>query len=364
MRESLIHSSTGEIFQLLHLAERAYSARSFDELPEAMPIIAQIGHSPSAFLYVDDPRVIAPITISYGFSTGQNDHLEDLCCEQLRRISTEPCPPPIKVSDLSSWQKIASILYPLRNKKTFIGILGLFPEDNLASDNPEFWAELIEILSTAIDRLAEHSKTERQLSHLNTYLTVSTMLAQPLGLSELLETILYACIEVTSAEEGSILLLDDDKKNFCFYQVEGPSKPILIGATFPADKGIAGSVLEAQQSEIIDDVQNDPRFYGKIDSESGFQTKNMIAIPLTAGGERIGILEVLNKVGGQSFNHEDHRILLSIAEEIAFAIRNATVFEYVVNSYCKQRQGLTTCKGCKRPLGSWTPCVKYRSTIV
>ena len=48
------------------------------------------------------------------------------------------------------------------------------------------------------------------------------------------------------------------------------------------------------------------------------------------------------------------------AEEIAFAIRNAKIFEYVVQSYCKQKQGQLSCRGCERPLGSWTPCVKYR----
>jgi hypothetical protein len=52
-----------------------------------------------------------------------------------------------------------------------------------------------------------------------------------------------------------------------------------------------------------------------------------------------------------------------VAEEIAFAIRNAKIFEYVVNSYCKQRQGETSCKGCKRPLKSWTPCAKYLGKV-
>lgn len=364
MTSSLIQASAEEIFQVLNLAEKAYSAQSFNELSGAMPVIADITHSPSALLYVDDPRLTVPVTIPYGCSPEGSNQLEDLCCEQLKRALTGHLGQAIDVSALDSWQRIANFLYPLRNRKSFVGILALMLQYDLASKRPELWAKLIDILTTAIDRLAEQSKMERQLLQLNTYLTVSTMLAQPLGLSELLETILYACIEVSSAEEGSILLLDEDKKQFCFYQVEGPSRPILIGATFPADKGIAGSVLESQQSEVINDVQNDPRFYGKIDSESGFKTKNMIAIPLTANGEKIGVLEVLNKTGGQLFDQEDHHILLSIAEEIAFAIRNATVFEYVVNSYCKQRQGLATCKGCKRPLGSWTPCVKYRETFV
>lgn len=61
------------------------------------------------------------------------------------------------------------------------------------------------------------------------------------------------------------------------------------------------------------------------------------------------------------FTQNEHLFLQMIAEEIAFAIRNAKIFNYVVNSYCKQRQGLASCKGCKGPLGSWTPCVKYQN---
>jgi GAF domain-containing protein len=132
-----------------------------------------------------------------------------------------------------------------------------------------------------------------------------------------------------------------------------------LSATFPADKGIAGYVLQTQKSEVVNDVHSDPRFYGKIDYEYGFVTQNLIVIPLTAGEEKIGVMEILNKTDGGFFTDEDRLLLDSIAEEIAFAIRNARIFEYVVNSYCKQRQGETSCKGCKRPLRSWTPCAKY-----
>ena len=85
----------------------------------------------------------------------------------------------------------------------------------------------------------------------------------------------------------------------------------------------------------------------------------MIVLPLTAGEEQIGVLQILNKFEGD-FTQEELIFLQTIAEEIAFACRNAKLFEVVVKSYCKMRQGLNTCRGCKRPLGSWTPCVKYR----
>ena len=199
----------------------------------------------------------------------------------------------------------------------------------------------------------------KQTRHLNTYLTISSMVAQCLDLPELLGAVLPSVMETVAAEEASILLLDEDGVNLEFYSLGGPSKEVLQTTTFPADKGIAGSVLQNQKSEVINDIGQDPRFYSQIDSQSGVVTRNMMAIPLIAGEEKIGLMEVINKSGGEPFTEDERLLLDSIAEEIAFAIRNARIFEYVVNSYCKQRQGATSCKGCQRPLKSWTPCVKY-----
>ena len=206
---------------------------------------------------------------------------------------------------------------------------------------------------------ASHRQLLKQTRYLNTYLTVSSMVAQCLDLHELLEAVLNVIMETVTAEEASVLILDEDQANFQFYSVEGPAKPVLMSTTFPAGQGIAGSILQTQQSEVINEVQKDPRFFGKFDSKFGLETRNMIAIPLTAGEEKIGVMEVLNKSGGEPFRDEERLLLDSIAEEIAFAIRNARIFEYVVNSYCLQRQGQMSCKGCRRPLRSWTPCAKY-----
>jgi len=205
---------------------------------------------------------------------------------------------------------------------------------------------------------AAHRELLRQARYLNTYLTVSSMVAQCLDPHELLEAVLNIVMETVSAEGASVLLLDEDQANFRFYSVEGPAKQCLMSVTFPADKDIAGSILQTQRSEVINDVQSDPPFW-RFDFEYGLVTKNLIAIPLTAGEEKIGVMEVVNKSGGEPFTDEERLLLNSIAEEIAFAIRNARIFEYVVNSYCKQRQVETSCKGCQRPLRSWTPCVKY-----
>ncbi len=364
--ESPSQPSADSPWGLVQLLEMALATQSLEEFaPGALPAVAQMTQSPLAVLYSADTRLSAPVFFQHGLHTGAVAEIETLCAEQFRQLCSEPDTQPTRVSLSSAGRMGAELsLFPLWASETCVGLLGLEADKDLQLAAPVVWQRLLSALASAIDVLIERAELERRQSHLNTYLTVSSMLTQPLDLHELLETALYCCMEVVSAEAASILLLDEEKASFQFYQVEGHAKPLLAAATFPADKGLAGSVLESQQSEVINDVPRDPRFYEQIDSETGFHTRNMIVIPLVAGEEKIGVLEVLNKASGDDFTNEEHLSLVSIAEELAFAIRNATVFEYVVNTYCKQRQGLMSCRGCQRPLGSWTPCVKYRAVGV
>jgi GAF domain-containing protein len=356
----------GEILQLIELFKTALSSQDIEEFGEfVVPRLAGMMQVSSALLYVADPRLPVPRFSQHGLQLGTISEIEGLCAETIAQIARQPNVQPLSVSvPPANGAATTLALYPLCAKERRIGLVGFALDD----DPTETWLDVLEkladLFANAINDILERSESIKQLSHLNTYLTVSSMLSQSLDLHELLEMTLYCCMEVASAEAASVLLLDDEKKNFLFYQVEGPAKPVLVAATFPADRGLAGSILQTQQSEVIDDVRSDPRFYEKVDSDSGFQTRNMMAVPLVAGEEKIGVLEVLNKVERGSFTEEERLLLVSIAEEIAFAIRNAKLFEYVVNTYCKQRQGQMSCRGCERPLGSWTPCIKYREVNV
>jgi hypothetical protein len=61
---------------------------------------------------------------------------------------------------------------------------------------------------------ASHRELLRQARYLNTYLTVSSMVAQCLDPHELLEAFLNVIMETVSAQGASVLLLDEDQANF------------------------------------------------------------------------------------------------------------------------------------------------------
>jgi hypothetical protein len=349
---------------LAEIGMEAAVARSLDGFARnVLPQAADILRADAAFLYAADPRLPKARFFQSGLPSRVRSAVKACCSERLASGDvpggTIPLTPSTGGGGRDKTQARA-----LRADGACVGFFGVLGARSPAAVRDTIWDHAADILGPTVDRLVTKYENEKQLAQLNTYMMVSSMLSQSMDLHELLNIVLNSCIEAVGAEAASVLLLDDEQTSFRFYQVAGPASPLLAGSTFPADKGIAGSVARLRTPEIVNDVASDSRFYGKLDTESGFATRNLIAIPLDAAGELVGVLEVLNKSEGSNFDDDDCVLLVTLAEEIAFAIRNAKIFEYVADTYCKQRQGRLSCKGCKRPLGSWTPCVKYREAAL
>jgi len=344
------------------LIEAAVGAEGIEGFSEGiLPLLSELAQTRAGFLYVADPRLPTPHFAGHGLSQEESVALEAACPDWLEEAADDAEGDVAKLGFEGGGLPFAVYLLPVDGRA--VGILGVVEEGADLLVPEEIWTGVLGALGRIADRLAAQVSTERKLLHLNTYLTVSTMLAKSVDLAELLEIALYCSMEAASAEAASILLLDEEKENFQFYRVEGSAKPLLGGSTFPVTEGVAGRVLETLEAEIVNEVEADPRFYGQIDLKTGYRTRNMIAVPLVAGDERVGVLEVLNRLDGGPFTPDERLILVSVADEIAFAVRNATIFDYVVNTYCKRRQGQNSCKGCQRPLGSWTPCMRYREFL-
>ena len=211
------------------------------------------------------------------------------------------------------------------------------------------------LISSLLDNAISHEEKNRKLKRLNLYQTVSSSLAYVGDLYELLTTIMSIVTSELRCEEGSVLFYDEENNELEFFTAVGETGKDLETVRFSADKGIAGRALRELTTQIVNDVESSPDFYGDIDEEHSFKTKSILATPLVSGEEIVGVIEAINKIEGQ-FDQEDGQILAAIADEVALAVKHTRLFEYVVDSYCRIRQGKSSCKNCKRPLKSWTPC--------
>jgi PAS domain S-box-containing protein len=327
VQDSPVRLSPEETAHLFELIEIAVQAEDLEGLARAvLPALTRVTGAPGAVLCLEEPRPPFHSLFHAGIQAGVLPVIKKICPEQFQHIPSYDDAPPIVVPLLPE-ETARLFLFPLRRLEKKLGFFGLVMPVPEKLPRPVLLRKISALLAYAIAQFLVRLAYDKKIAHLHTYLAVSSNVAKTLDLRKVIEAVLYSSIEAVGAEAASVLLLDREKKNFLFYGVEGPAKPVLLDVTFPADQGLAGYVFESQESAIFNDVQQDPRFYGKFDSVSGFQTRNLVAIPLVAGDDKVGVLEVLNKTGDEPFYEDDRLLLESIAEEIAFAIRNANICE-------------------------------------
>ena len=156
---------------------------------------------------------------------------------------------------------------------------------------------------------------------------VSEALFQYANTDELIRHTLHVALDVIGADAGSVLLADPATQQLVFRYVIGEKTDLLQGTGIPWDKGIAGAVFTSGQPEVIANVKQDPRHFLETDRLTGYQSRDMIVVPLKRrGGQPIGVIEVLNKVEGQ-LSRDDVDILVVVSAVSAAAIEQTRTTE-------------------------------------
>lgn len=150
---------------------------------------------------------------------------------------------------------------------------------------------------------------------------IAKSLGGAIDLDDLLEKIGRASERLSDSSASSILLVTEDKKNLYFRVSSGDKARALKTMTIPIGQGIAGAVAQNLKFEVINDPKSDPRFSGKFDKASGFQTNSLLCVPMLFQGELVGVLEVLNKRSGPYLD-EDVRLLSGLASLAAASVVN------------------------------------------
>jgi len=165
-----------------------------------------------------------------------------------------------------------------------------------------------------------HSGPDSKIENL---LAVCRRMSSVRDLGALLDLLAREAAELSSAERATILLLDRDRSEF-WSKVALGSDEIL---RFDARLGIAGAVLQSGQALNVSDPYEDHRFHARMDEETGYRTRNLLAGPLKAmGGEVIGVFQLLNKHDG-TFTSADEQMLEILADQAAVAIQNVQLLD-------------------------------------
>src|SRR5512140_1175399 len=104
---------------------------------------------------------------------------------------------------------------------------------------------------------------------------VSRSLHGLIELDELMPVVVDKTKELLDAEGCSVILLDETGRELYFPYVSPENTQVaerLRQLRMPADKGIAGAVVQSGQSLLVPDVRRDTRFYAEADQQTGGDT--------------------------------------------------------------------------------------------
>src|SRR5260370_5996562 len=172
-----------------------------------------------------------------------------------------------------------------------------------------------------VERLEQARREELEL------LEITEAISTELHLDTLLVRIVAGATQLLDAERSTLFVYDPSTDELWSKVAEGSEqKQIRI----PADTGIAGAAFTTGEELNIPDAYAAPRFNQEIYRISGFRTRNMLNVPVVdRSGERLGVVQVLNKRGG-SFGQVDIRRLKAFSGGIAVALENARLFSDVL----------------------------------
>jgi signal transduction histidine kinase len=250
----------------------------------------------------------------------------------------------------------AKLLVPLNGTEHLIGWITLGSKrsgEPYRENDVVFLNTLANQTAIALENAQLLEATERRALQLDTLNQVTRIVNQTLDLDTVLRLIMEKSLELLDAEAGSLLLVDEDTGSLTFEVVLSPVDHRLREARVAMDtSSIAGSVAIQAQPLIVNDAQADARWDTSFDQITGFNTRNLICVPMVSHDRLVGVIEVLNKRAPASFTEEDTQLLSSFAAQAAIAIENARMFTMTDQALAERVQELHTMQLIDRQLNA------------
>ncbi len=235
-------------------------------------------------------------------------------------------------------------------------LVAVRPRDAFDARELEFTVAAGHYLGVSLERARAWDHAAGQVQLLQSFIDIAQQLAQERETGPLLEHIAEQCAKLLGGERASIFILDAARKELVGRPALGmPNNELRI----PKDAGVVGRTLATGEVQIVEDVTDDPNWSSKVDKTSGFQTRNLLCVPMFDNDHQtVGVLELLNKA--EKPTPGDIATMQTLATHIVAALKNVREIEALVRAN-QELDGQA--RLAARIVGSSTPIVALRGTV-
>ena len=171
--------------------------------------------------------------------------------------------------------------------------------------------------------MRSNQQLTRRVREQNALFGIGKSVTSLLDLEKVLNRIVEAAVYLTGAEEGTLLLVDEDTGELYMRAARNLGDKYARGFRLKVDDSLAGQVVKTGKP-VLAQAEN-----GEVGLKikTGYLVRSLLNVPLTAADRVIGVLSVDNRVSTQPFSQNDQYLLSALADWATIAIENARVVE-------------------------------------
>ncbi len=159
-----------------------------------------------------------------------------------------------------------------------------------------------------------------RLSGLETLVKIGRAVTSSLDLDSILTSVVEAAVELTGAEEGSLLLLDEATGELYMRAARNFREDFVRTFRLPVEDTLAGEVMTTGKPVILDE-QSPTKI------KTTYLVHNLVYVPMLLAEQPIGVLGIDNRSSGRPFSEYHIGLVSALAGYAAIAIQNARLYE-------------------------------------
>jgi signal transduction histidine kinase len=148
---------------------------------------------------------------------------------------------------------------------------------------------------------------------------IARMLNSTLDLNIVLKKVVDAATSLTGAEEGLLLLPDEEGQALYIRAAKGIDHETASEFRIKTEDTLAGRVYKTGQPVLLGDA-------GWQKLKTAYLVRSLLYVPLSVKGQVIGVLGINNRESNRTFSPHDRRLLEDLASHAAIAIENARLY--------------------------------------